>query len=98
MCGVPALVSVAADPDLMIEAAEGAAREHGDRQRRMEALRSSRTGNFPSARGHLRLQGVEDAAAARRRSVLLCVGGSVLQRDLVIIFFFVEVLSVKSLL
>jgi hypothetical protein len=95
----PALESDAADPDLNSEAADGAAREQGDWQRRMEALRSSRTGDFPSVRGHLRIQGdCEGAAAARRRNVLLCVGGFVLQRDLGVFLFFVEVLSVKALL
>jgi hypothetical protein len=33
-----------------------------------------------------------------RRNVLLCVGGSVLQRDLGVFLFFVKVLSVKALL
>ena len=95
----PALELVAAAPDLKTEAVDVAAREQGDRQRRMEALRSSRTGDFPSARGHLRIQGVcEGAAAARRRNVLLCVGSSVLQRDLGVILIFVEVFSVKALL
>ena len=95
----PALESGAADPDLNFEAAVVAARERGDRLRRMEALRSSRTGDFPPARGHLRFQGVEeDAAAARRRHVLLGVGSSAHQRDLGVIFCFVEVLSVISLL
>jgi hypothetical protein len=94
----PVLDADAADPDLKSEAADGAAREQGDWQRRMEALRSSRTGDFPSARGHLRVQGVcEDAAAARRRNVLLCGGSFALQRGLCVILIFVEVLSVISL-
>jgi hypothetical protein len=95
---IPTLELGAADPDRKLEAIDVEARELGDRQRRMEALRSSRTGDFPSARGHLRIQGVcEGAAAARRRNVLLCVGGFALQRDLCVILFFVEVLSVLSL-
>jgi hypothetical protein len=65
----------------------------------MEALRSSRTGDFPSVRGHLRFQGgCEGAAAARRRNVMLCIGGSVMQRDLGVFLFFLDVLSAKALL
>ena len=65
----------------------------------MEALRSSRTDDFPSARGHLLIQGsCEDAAVARHRNMLFLVGGFALQGDLVVICIFVEVLSVKSLL
>ena len=80
----PVLDSGAADPDLKSDATVVATRESGDRQRRMEALRSSRIGDFPSAWGHLRVQGCEGAAAARRRHVLflsvasLCRGTVVL--------------------
>lgn len=85
-------------PGRIIEPTDVESRELGDRQRRMEALRSSRTGDFPSARGHLRVQGVcEDAAAARRRNVLLCGGCFALQRGLCVILIFVEILSVISL-
>ena len=65
----------------------------------MEALRSSRIDGFPSVRGHLLIQGlIADAAAARCRHALFFVSNSVLQEDLVVILFFVEVLSVMSLL
>ena len=66
---------------------------------RMEALRSSRTDDFPSAKGHLPIQGVEDAAAARHRNVLFFVGVIALQKkDLVVILCFMEVPSVIVLL
>ena len=65
----------------------------------MEAPRSSRTGDFPLARGHPLIQGsMEDAAEARRRNVLFFVGVFVLQEGLCVILIFVEVLSVISLL
>ena len=65
----------------------------------MEALRSSRTGDFPSARGHPSIQGSrKDAAEARRRNVLFFVGVFVLQEGLCVILIFVRVLSVITLL
>ena len=71
-----------------------------DRWSRMEALRSSSSDDFPSAWGHLPIQGqCGDAAAARRRCVLLFVGGFALQKKgLVVVLYFVEVLSVIDLL
>ena len=81
------------------EAAGFEASKRCGRWSRMEVLRSSRTDSFPSAKGHLPIQGVEDAAAARRRNVLLIVGIIALQKmDLCVILCFVEVLSVKFLL
>ena len=65
---------------------------------RMEALRSSSTDDFPSAKGHLRSKEYEDAAAARHRNVLFFVGVIALQKDLVVFLCFVEVLSVIVLL
>jgi hypothetical protein len=66
----------------------------------MEALRSSSSDDFPSAWRHLPIQGLcGDAAAVRRRCVLLFVGGFALQKKgLVVILCFVEVLSVNVLL
>jgi hypothetical protein len=64
----------------------------------VEAQRSSRSGDFPSARGHLLLQGLkEDAAAARHRHVLLHAGVFELQKDWIVIFIFVGFLSVMFL-
>ena len=63
----------------------------------VEAPRSSRSGDFPSARGRLLLQGLkEDAAAARHRHVLLHAGDIELQKDWIVISFFVGCLSVLS--
>lgn len=96
---IPALELDAAAPDRDLEATGVQARQRCGRRSRMEALRSSRTDDFPSARGHLLIQGsCEDAAAARHRNVLFLVGSSALQGDLVVICIFVEVLSLKSLL
>jgi hypothetical protein len=65
----------------------------------VEAPRSSRSGDFPSARGRLLLQGLkEDAAAARHRHVLLLAGVFELQKDWIVIFIFVGFLSVMFFL
>jgi hypothetical protein len=65
----------------------------------VEAPRSSRSGDFPSARGRLLLQGLkEDAAAARHRHVLLHAGVFELQMDWSVIFIFVGYLSVMFFL
>jgi hypothetical protein len=50
----------------------------------VEAPRSSRSGDYPAAWGHLPIQGsCGDAVAARHRHVLLRVGDVVLQKGLV---------------
>ena len=60
----------------------------------MEAPRSSRTGDFPLARGHPLIQGsMEDAAETRRRNVLFVIGIFVLQEDLCVISIFLQVFS-----
>jgi hypothetical protein len=65
----------------------------------VEAPRSSRSGDFPSARGRLLLQGLkEDAAAARHRHVLFHAGAFELQRDWIVISIFVGYLSVMFFL
>jgi hypothetical protein len=65
----------------------------------VEAPWSSRSGDFPSARGRLLLQGLkEDAAAARHRHVLLHAGVFELQMDWSVIFIFVGYLSVMFFL
>jgi hypothetical protein len=56
----------------------------------VEAPRSSRSGDFPSARGLLLIQGLKkDAAAALHRHVLLHDGVFELQKDWSVIFIFV---------
>jgi hypothetical protein len=93
---LPPLDLGAADPGEAVVAVDVEA-GLGCRWSRVEALRSSRTDDFPSAWGHLPIHGLrEDAAAARHRHVLLLAGGFVLQKDLVVIFFFVGCLSVIS--
>lgn len=93
---LPPLDLGAADPGEVPDAVDVEA-WHGCRWSRVEALRSSRPDDFPSAGGHLLIQGVwEDAAAARHRHVLLLAGGFVLQKDLFVIFHFVVCLSVIS--
>jgi hypothetical protein len=65
----------------------------------VEAPRSSRSGDFPSARGRLLFQGLkEDAAAARHRHVLFLAGVFELQMDWTVISFFVGFLSVMFFL
>ena len=83
-----------------LEAAGFEASKRCGRWSRMEALWSSRTDDFPSAKGHLPIQGVcEDAAAARHRHVLFFVGVFALQKkDLFVILCFMEVLSIKVFL
>ena len=81
-----------------LEAAGFEASKRCSRWSRMEALRSSSTDDFPSAKGHLRSKECEDAAAARHRNVLFFVGSIALQeKDLFVISCFVEVLSVLVL-
>jgi hypothetical protein len=61
----------------------------------VEAPRSSRSDDFPSARGRLLLQGLkEDAAAARHRHVLFHAGVFELQKDWIVILISVGYLSV----
>ena len=61
----------------------------------VEAPRSSRSGDYPSARGRLLIQGLkEDEAAARHRHVLFHAGVFELQEDWSVIFIFVGYLSV----
>jgi hypothetical protein len=65
----------------------------------VEAPQSSRSGDFPSVRGRLPIQGLkEDAAAARHRHVLLHAGVLVLQKDWIVFFIFVRFLSVTFFL
>jgi hypothetical protein len=65
----------------------------------VEAPRSLRFGDFPSVRGRLLIQGLkEDAAAVRRRHVLLHAGVLVLQKDWIVFFIFVGFLSVRFFL
>ena len=91
--GCPPLDLEAADPVDEVEAAGGEA-SRCCRWRRMEAPRSSRPEDFPSAGGHLPIQGLwEDAAAARHRHVLLLAGDIVMQKNLSVIFFLVLFLS-----
>jgi hypothetical protein len=76
----------AAVPDRISEAAVVGARRRG-RRSWMEALRSSRIGDFPCAWGLLPFQGQsEEAAAARRRHVRLVVDDFVFAGGLVCIF------------
>ena len=80
-CAFPALELVAASPVEDLNPADVGARRRGGRRSRMEAPRSSRTGDFPSARGHPPIQGSrEDAVEAHRRNVLFFVGVFVLQK------------------
>jgi hypothetical protein len=88
----------AADPVDDLEAAGGEARGWS-RRRRVEAPRSSRPEDFPSAGGHLLFQGLwRDAAAARRRHVFFRSGDIELLRDRVVFLFFVGVLFVTVVL
>jgi hypothetical protein len=65
----------------------------------VEAPRSSRSGDFPSARGRLLFQGLkEDVAAARHRHVLFHAGVFELQMDWTVISIFVGYLSVMFFL
>ena len=82
----PALGLVAASLAVKSEGADVESRRCSQRHK-VEALRSSRTIDFPSATGHLlnpRL--VEDAAAARRWSVLFLAGCFVFAEGLGCIF------------
>jgi hypothetical protein len=66
---------------------------------RVEALRSSRSDDFPSTRGHLPIQGSrEDAVAARHRHVLFLAGDIELQRVFTVISILFGCLSVISVL
>ena len=88
----------AADPVDDLEATGGGARGW-NRRRRVEAPRSSRPEDFPSAGGYLSIQGKRrDAAAARHRHVFLCSGDIELLKDRVVILFFVGVLFVTVVL
>ena len=88
----------AADPVDDFEATGGEARGW-NRRRRVEAPRSSRPEDFPSARGYLSIQGMRrDAAAARHRHVFLCSGDIELLKDRVVILFFDGVLFVTVVL
>ena len=79
-CAYPVLELGAAAPAEDLDPAVPGARRRGGRRSRMEALRSSRTGDFLLAWGHPLIQGLmEDAAEARRRSVLFVIGVFVLQ-------------------
>jgi hypothetical protein len=65
----------------------------------VEAPRSLRSGDFPSARGRLLFQGLkEDAAAARHRHVMFHAGVFELQMDWSVISIFVGYLSVMFFL
>ena len=65
----------------------------------VEAPRSSRSGDFPSARGRLLIQDLkEDEAAARHQHVLLHVGVFELQKGWSVILIFIGHLSVMIFL
>jgi hypothetical protein len=88
----------AADPAGIVGDVVGEARRCS-RLSRMEALRSSRFDDFPSAMGLLPIQGSSgEVAAARHRHILLFVGDIELQRVLFVIFIFGVDLSVIYLL
>jgi hypothetical protein len=64
--------------------------------RRMEALRSSSFGNFPSVGDHLRSKVWKMQRAARRRCVWFLAVVTVLQKDMCAFSFFMGCLSVIS--